>query len=154
MRISIKIRIITCIIVLSIPGMSAALDIGERHMHDRESRDRDTRNPLIEEMVKLDAVFHEVVSGVALGDGARVREALETMHGVMEKTHEGVQEGTVKLAKNANRMTEFVAQDKQFHSRLEALADAAGKNRRKDMLNLTKDLLDRCVRCHTMFRKG
>ncbi len=47
-------------------------------------------DPLIEEMVQLDAVFREVVSGVSLGDGARVHRALETLHSTMEKTLEGV----------------------------------------------------------------
>src|SRR5512143_1089550 len=57
-------------------------------------------NPLIEEMVLLDSVFCKVVSAVALGDGARVHTALESMHGAMEKTHEGVHAGMVTLPKN------------------------------------------------------
>ena len=79
-------------------------------------------SPLIEEMVRLDAVFRDVVSGVALGNGGRVYAAIETMHGAMEKTHEGVHHGTVVLRKNAGRLKEFIAQDKQFHEKLEQLA--------------------------------
>ena len=109
-------------------------------------------NPLIEEMVALDAVFRDVVSGVAVNDGHRVHEALEKMHGTMERTHEGVKHGSVTLKKNANRMSEFVAQDKQFHGKLEDLAKAARKNDGNTMLALTKDLLDRCVKCHKDFR--
>jgi cytochrome c556 len=109
-------------------------------------------NPLIEEMVALDAVFRDVVSGVAMSDGHRVHEALEKMHGTMEKTHEGVKHGTVTLKKNANRMNDFVTQDRQFHGKLEDLARAAHKNDSSSMLSLTKDLLDRCVRCHRDFR--
>lgn len=109
-------------------------------------------NPLIEEMVALDAVFRDVVSGVAMSDGHRVHGALEKMHGTMEKTHEGVKHGTVTLKKNANRMSEFVEQDKQFHGKLEDLAKAAHKNDGTAMLSLTKDLLDRCVKCHRDFR--
>jgi cytochrome c556 len=111
-------------------------------------------NPLIEEMVTLDAVFRDVVSGVALSDGRRVHEALEKMHGTMEKTHEGVKHGTVTLKKNANRMSEFVEQDKQFHGKLDDLAKAAHKNDGSAMLSLTKELLDRCVKCHRDFRKA
>ncbi|MBS1128095.1 MAG: hypothetical protein H6Q96_475 [Nitrospirae bacterium] len=109
-------------------------------------------NPLIEEMVALDAVFRDVVSGVAMGDGKRVHEALEKMHGTMEKTHEGVRHGTVTLKKNANRLKEFVEQDKEFHGKLEELAKAVHRNDGNAMLSLTKALLDGCVRCHRDFR--
>lgn len=110
-------------------------------------------NPLIEEMVALDAVFRDVVSAVAMSDGHRVHEALEKMHGTMEKTHAGVKHGTVTLKKNADRLKDFVEQDKQFHGKLEDLAKAAHKNDTGSMLALTKDLLDRCVRCHRDFRQ-
>ena len=110
-------------------------------------------DPLIEEMVALDAVFRDVVSAVAMSDGHRVHEALEKMHGTMEKTHEGVKHGSVTLKKNANRMSDFVEQDKQFHGKLEELAKAAHKNDGSAMLSLTKDLLDRCVKCHRDFRQ-
>ena len=103
-------------------------------------------------MVILDGVFRDIVSGVSLGDGHRVHEALEKMHGTMEKTHEGVKHGTVALKKNANRLNDFVQQDKQFHSKLEDLAKAAHKNDGNAMLALAKDLLDRCVMCHKDFR--
>lgn len=110
-------------------------------------------NPLIEEMVILDSVFRKVVSAVALGDGARVHKALEAMHGAMEKTHEGVHAGTVTLPKNKDRMKEFVKLDTVFHEKLEALAVAGERNDQKKMLSLTKQLLDRCVECHQMFRR-
>ena len=109
-------------------------------------------NPLIEEMVKLDAVFREVVSGVALGDGSRVHQTLEAMHGAMERTHEGVHHGTVKIPKNSGRVKEFVDLDKKFHAKLDTLAAAAHKNDQRAMLKLTKELLDGCVQCHRMFR--
>jgi cytochrome c556 len=122
------------------------------HPHGSPSSHVHAMNPLIEEMVALDAVFRDVVSGVAMSDGHRVHEALEKMHGTMEKTHEGVKHGTVTLKKNANRMNDFVTQDRQFHGKLEDLARAAHKNDSSSMLSLTKDLLDRCVRCHRDFR--
>ncbi len=112
----------------------------------------DHGNALVEEMVKLDVVFREVVSGVALGDGARVHQALEQMHGAMEKTHEAVHHGTVKLHRNADRMQEFMAQDKLFHEKLETLAGAAQKNDRERMLQLTQELLAGCVKCHGTFK--
>lgn len=125
------------------------------HQHGSQapSMHEQAGNPLIEEMVALDAVFRDVVSAVAVGDGHRVHEALEKMHGTMEKTHEGVHHGTVTLKKNAHRMNDFVAQDKAFHGKLEDLARAAHKNDGNAMLTLTKDLLDRCVRCHRDFRQ-
>jgi len=121
--------------------------------HHSQSKHEQSGNPLIEEMVALDAVFRDVVSGVAIGDGKRVHETLEKMHGTMEKTHAGVKHGTVTLKKNADRMKDFVEQDKQFHAKLEDLAKAAHKNDGNAMLTLTKDLLDRCVKCHRDFRK-
>ena len=122
------------------------------HGMPAQSRHEHGISPLIEEMVRLDAVFRDVVSAVAVSDGHRVHEALEKMHGTMEKTHEGVHRGTVTLKKNASRLNEFIEQDKQFHGRLEDLAKAAHKNDPKAMLSLTKDLLERCVTCHRDFR--
>ena len=139
----------SAVIALSASGGS---DHDEKH-HAGELRHEHGGNPLIEEMVALDAVFRDVVSAVAMSDGHRVHEALEKMHGTMEKTHEGVKHGTVTLKKNADRMKDFVAQDKQFHGKLEDLAKAAHKNDGNAMLSLTKDLLDRCVKCHKDFRQ-
>jgi len=123
-----------------------------KHGAQTQSKREQAGNPLIEEMVVLDAVFRDVVSGVAMGDGKRVHVALEKMHGTIEKTHEGVRHGTVTLKKNADRLKDFVEQDKQFHGKLEDLAKAAHKNDGNAMLFLTKDLLDRCVRCHRDYR--
>jgi cytochrome c556 len=111
-------------------------------------------NPLIQEMNALDRVFRDVVSGVALSDGHRVHAAIEKMHGTMEKTHEGVRLGTVKLGKNAERLNEFVEQDKRFHAMLEDLAGAARKNDSAAMVSLTQKLLSGCVQCHQEFRKS
>lgn len=123
-----------------------------RHEHAAEHQHGQGGSPLIDEMVILDNVFRDVVSAVSVGDGGRVHTSLEKMHGTMERTHDGVSHGTVKLRKNADRMAEFVAQDKEFHARLEKLAQSAHKNDQDAMLSLTKDLLDRCVKCHKEFR--
>jgi cytochrome c556 len=134
-------------------GMAPVLAADDHHAHQHVMESAETgSNPLIEEMVKLDAVFRDVVSGVALGDGARVQKAVASMHGTMEKTHEGVHHGTVRLTKNADRIEEFVLRDRQFHAGLESLATAAEKNDRDNMLRLTKKLLDECVQCHREFR--
>jgi hypothetical protein len=129
---------------------------GQHHAEDHsptaQSGHEHGSSPLIEEMAVLDAVFRDVVSGVAMSDGNRVHGALEKMHGTMEKTHEGVKHGSVTLKKNTNRLNEFVEQDKQFHGKLEDLSKAAHRNDGLVMLSLTKDLLDRCVRCHRDFR--
>ena len=110
-------------------------------------------NPLIEEMRQLDKVFSDIVSGVALGDGARVRAAVESLHGSMEKTHEGLHAGKVTIAKNPKRVNDFVRMDKEFHGRLEMLAHAADRNNQRRMLTLTKQLLEGCVSCHQTFRQ-
>lgn len=145
------------VVALSAFGESAPDDKhpASEHQHGAMSQGMHEHggNPLIEEMVALDAVFRDVVSAVAVSDGHRVHEALEKMHGTMERTHEGVKHGTVTLKKNASRMSDFVAQDKQFHGKLEDLAKAAHKNDGSAMLSLTKDLLDRCVKCHRDFRE-
>jgi hypothetical protein len=132
---------------------------GDEHQgkeHDRRHGSSATgrsANPLIEEMQVLDGVYREVVSAVSLGDGERVEHALHSMHGTMEKTHEGVRHGgTVKLTKNADKLETFVKMDKEFHGKLEKLAAAAKKNDQQGMLALSKGLLDGCVKCHGMFR--
>jgi cytochrome c556 len=156
--------IVSCLIGIAAATVVALAAFGDsgpsdkyhdaEHMHDAESQNKHEQrgNPLIEEMVVLDAVFRDVVSGVAMGDGHRVHASLEKMHGTMEKTHEGVRHGTVTLKKNAGRLKDFVEQDKQFHAKIEELATAAHKNDGTAMLSLTKELLDRCVKCHRDFR--
>lgn len=155
-RIAKKITgILIMLAVASLPIALSAQDSHHQH-HGPSATTNDkasTQNPLIEEMTKLDNVFRDVVSGVSLGDGHKVHEALESMHGTMEKTHEGVDKGTVNLQKNAHRLEEFLKMDKAFHADLEKLAHAAHKNERKTMLSLTKNLLDGCVSCHQTFRK-
>lgn len=141
------------VVILSLFVLPTVVFCQEHHVHDAGTAPAGQGdNPLIEEMVKLDAVFREVVSGVSLGDGARVHQALEAMHGAMEKTHEGVHHGTVKIPKNSGRIKEFTDLDKKFHAGLETLATAAHKNDQQAMLKLTKELLDGCVQCHRRFR--
>ena len=109
-------------------------------------------NPLIEEMTALDRAYRDIVSAVSLGDTDAVHKALEPLHGTMEKTHEGVQAGTVTVRKNADRITEFKSMDLAFHAKLEALDRAAHHKNQKEMLRITKQLLEGCVQCHTKFR--
>ena len=141
--------VVLMLLIAGVPAVSAMHDHGKMKIAPAASGP----NPLIEEMVTLDEVFREVVSAVALGDGRRVHQALESMHGAMEKTHEGVHAGTVRTPKNADKIGEFVRMDKEFHDKLESLAQAAHKNDLKNMVLLTQQLLDECVRCHSMFRK-
>lgn len=153
------LKIVASAMILSLAGVPAVFSAQDDHSHHHDTSKADGgktasgADPLIEEMIKLDGVFREVVSGVALGDGARVHKALETMHGAMEKTHEGVHAGTVKLKKNADRLEEFVRLDKSFHNDLETLAHASHENDSQKMLSLTKKLLDGCINCHQTFRK-
>ncbi len=133
-----------------IPSFSTAAHDMHLHAHGGTGAGN---NPLIEEMMILDDVFRRVVSAVSLGQGEKVNEALESMHGTMEKTHRGVHEGAVKIPKNPEREKEFVDLDKAFHEDLERLADAGRKNDQDTMLLLTKKLLDGCVNCHRTFRK-
>lgn len=109
-------------------------------------------NPLIEEMMVLDRAFRDIVSAVSLGDTDAVHRALEPLHGTMEKTHEGIRTGTVTIRKNAARITEFKSMDLAFHAKLEALGRAAHRKNKKEMLRITKVLLEGCVQCHTKFR--
>jgi cytochrome c556 len=140
-------------IALSLMVLPVLVSGQEHYTHDTTtSPSSNSDNPLVDEMVKLDAAFRDVVSGVSLGDGARVHQALEAMHGTMEKTHEGMRHGMVKVPKNAARVKEFVDMDKKFHARLETLSTVAHKNDQQAMLKLTKELLDNCVQCHRTFR--
>ena len=103
-------------------------------------------------MMTLDRAFRDIVSAVSLGDTDAVHKALEPMHGTMEKTHEGIHAGTVTVRKNADHLTEFKSMDLAFHAKLEALDRAAHHKNQKEMLRITKQLLDDCVQCHTKFR--
>lgn len=107
---------------------------------------------LVEEMRALDAVFREVVSAVAVGDGARVHGALETMHGKMEKIQEALHKGEVVLRKNADKAEEFEKMDRDFHERLSTLGRAAERGDVPSMTAVTKKLLSSCVACHEKFR--
>lgn len=127
-------------------------DEGHHDSHMAEHHGHAADNPLRHEMMILDAVFREVVSAVAVADGWRVYEALADMHGTMEKTHEGVHEGKVKIPRNADKLDEFVKMDREFHANIEKLAEAAHKNDAHKMLSLTKVLLDGCVSCHAIYR--
>lgn len=150
-HVSRKLIVLFALLLIAAP---AALIAAERHHdgHAGSGAASQAGNPLIDEMLKLDAAFREIVSAVAVSDGARVHQALESLHGAMEKTHEGVHQGMVKIPKNADRVKEFVAMDKAFHAKLETLAEAARKNNERAMVKLTKELLDGCVRCHRQFR--
>jgi cytochrome c556 len=133
------------------PGPCAALD--EHHDHFQDSMQASTTSPLVEEMKTLDNAFRDIVSAVALSDTAKVHASLQSMHGAMEKTHEGMHTGTVVLPKNASRSKEFMERDKIFHEKLDALDRAARRDNRREMLRITKQLLDGCVQCHQTFGK-
>ncbi|KJU85136.1 Cytochrome c, class II [Candidatus Magnetobacterium bavaricum] len=118
-----------------------------------QSHEEHAASPLLEEMVKLNSAFTEIVSGVALGDAERVHKALQPLHGTLEKTHEGIKSGSVDIPKNKHNVQEFVGLDRKFHQDLDKLAKAATENNHAVMLKLTKRLLDGCVNCHQKFRK-
>lgn len=142
----LKAAFITAVLAAT-PFVAGAVD----HSQHKASSPADS-GALVEEMRALDAVFREVVSAVALGDGNRVHHALESMHGKMEKTQEDLHSGKVSLRKNASKAAEFEKMDKDFHAKLEALGKAAHKGDGKGMTELTKKLLDGCVSCHKKFR--
>ena len=153
MKIGPLQRVFSLSLVVSLFVLPAVAGGQEHHGHDAATAPASPiGSPLIGEMVKLDAAFREVVSGVSLGDGARVHQALESMHGTMEKTHEGVHHGMVKIPKNSGRVNEFLDLDKKFHAKLDTLAQAAHMNDHQAMLKLTKELLDGRVQCHRTFR--
>ena len=129
---------------------AATIAVSAEHRHS--PADHKGHNALIEEMRKLDAAFHEIVSGVALNDGHRVHAAIDSLHGTMEKTQDALLHGEVKLRKNAGNIKVFEKMDRDFHKDLESLAGAAHKNDTNRMNELTKKLLDGCVSCHNSFR--
>lgn len=151
-----KLAVFSMLVTLT--GMPSIISAQDSHNHSTAAHPAQkpaavTVSPLIEEMITLDKTFREVVSAVVLGNGEGVHNALHSMHGKMEKTHEGLHSGTVKISKNADRIEEFIKMDNEFHTNLEALAMAAHKNDQKEMLFLTKKALDYCVSCHQTFRK-
>lgn len=139
--------------LLLLAGFPSRLCYAHDEPHVHGSAQPPATNPLIEEMLTLDNAFRDIVSAVALGDTAKVQSALQSMTGAMEKTHEGMHTGTVTLPKNASRSKEFIERDKKFHEKLDALDRAARRNNQREMLRITKQLLDGCVQCHQTFRK-
>lgn len=146
----LKAAIVAALAISASPMAAIPAD----HSHHKASHHNDaaSANALIEEMRALDSVFREIVSAVALGDGGRVHQAIEGMHGRMEKTQEALHAGHVKLRKNASKVAEFERMDKEFHANLEKLAGAAHKGDSQNMTLFTKKLLDGCVSCHKQFR--
>jgi len=137
-----------------IAGFPAAASVAsEQQHHVHASAQPAPSNPLVEEMTALDAAFRNIVSAVALGDTEKVLGSIESLHGAMEKTRDGMHAGTVILPKNASRIKEFTERDARFHAKLEALDRATRRNNRREMLRITKQLLDGCVQCHQTFRK-
>ncbi|HYA87017.1 MAG TPA: hypothetical protein VEI57_08150 [Nitrospirota bacterium] len=139
------------LLLAGFPLPCAALD--NHHDHVQDSAQTSAINPLVEEMKTLDNAFRDIVSAVALSDTEKVHAALQSMHGTMEKTHEGMRTGTVILPKNASRNKEFIERDKKFHEKLNALDRSVRRNNLREMLRITKQLLDGCVQCHQTFRK-
>lgn len=140
---------------VAIAALAAALPLAASaadHGHNKPNRGKASPGALVEEMRALDKVFREVVSAVALNDGRRAHEALESMHGRMEKTQEALHAGEVRLRKNASKVAEFEMMDREFHANLERLAKAAHRNDGREMTILTKKLLDGCISCHSRFR--
>jgi len=146
----LKAAAVSALLISATPVVAGSAD----HSHHEAPPNAATAGSgaLVEEMKALDAVFREVVSAVALGDGHKVHQALESMHGRMEKTQEALHKGEVKLRKNASKMAEFEKMDKEFHANLESLAGAARKGDRQNMTVVAKKLLDGCVACHNQFR--
>jgi len=103
-------------------------------------------------MQTLDHAFRDIISAVALSDTAKVHASLQPILGAMEKTREGMHSGAVVLPKNASRIKEFLEKDNKFHEKLDALDRAARRNNLREMLRITKQLLDGCVQCHQTFR--
>lgn len=147
-RTFLKAAVISALFISVTPFAAISAD----HNHHKTSVPSARSGALVEEMKALDMVFREVVSAVALGDGHRVHQALETMHGKMQKTQKALHAGEVKLRKNASKVAEFEKMDKEFHADLEKLATAAHKGDQKNMTAVTKKLLDSCVSCHNQFR--
>lgn len=145
----LKTAVISALFITASPLVALSADHSK---HKAAVSPASAGGALIEEMKALDAVFREVVSAVVLGDGHRVHQALESMHGKMEKTQEALHAGEVKLRKNASKVAEFEKMDKAFHADLEKLAKAAHNNDRQKMTAFTKKLLDGCVACHNQFR--
>lgn len=108
---------------------------------------------LVEEMHRLDASFREIVSAVAVGDGARVAQAIEEMHGAKEKTGEAMHAGEITLPKNPDKIGLFKKLDHEFHAGLKSLRNSAVKGNRAGMVSATQRLLGQCAGCHKVFRK-
>jgi hypothetical protein len=141
----------TLVLFAGSPALGATHD--EHQRNTSGSTQGAGANPLIDEMTTLNTAYRDIVSAVAVGDNGGVRKAIETMHGAMEKTQEGMHAGAVNLPKSAARTKEFEERDNKFHGKLSALDRAARHNNQREMLRITKQLLDGCVQCHQKFRK-
>lgn len=150
-RQEMKKRVLLKAILFSAFMATPVAALAAEHGH-HETTDGAGKNALVEEMRALDAVFREVVSAVAVGDGARVHRALESMHGKMEKTQEALHKGEAVLRKNADKAAEFEKMDRDFHERLATLGRAAERGDVASMTAVTKKLLSSCVACHERFK--
>ncbi len=153
MKHNLSMRVCFALFLLAGFPMEPCAALGDYHNHSQEPPQASTTNPLVEEMKTLDNAFRDIVSAVALSDTPKVHASLQSLHGTMEKTHEGIHAGTVILPKNALRSKEFIDRDKKFHDKLDALDRAAKRNNLHEVLRITKQLLDGCVQCHQTFRK-
>lgn len=142
------VRAIVCIAVLffSAAGMTAA-------QPSRNHKSSQGANSFIDEMILIDSVMREVVSAVAVGEGARVTKTLQPMLKAAENTEEAFRSGAIKLSKNGDRAEDFLRRDAAFHSTIQALDRAGRRNDREAMLEITKQLLQGCVSCHMTFRE-
>jgi hypothetical protein len=110
-------------------------------------------NSLVEEMLVIDQGFRDIVSAVSLGDNRQVRSSLEAVHGAAGKTGRGVRAGNFKLPKNSQRIKEFSKIDHGFQEKLKSLGRTAKHKNSKEMVRITKQILDDCVQCHQIFKK-
>src|SRR3972149_3023048 len=96
---------------------AAPIPFPAEHRHQGSAAHKEP-NALVEEMRRLDAAFHEIVSGVALNDSRRVRAAIESLHGVFAKTQDALYHGEAELRKNPQDAKVFERMDRDFHKDL------------------------------------
>ncbi len=148
---------------LVIPGVfGAGIALGIFHANGHGGRDGHaahgeappplTDSPIRDEMVALQAAYDVLNRAVVLGDPAGVSAAFHEVHARKQVTAAAIAAGTARPPQNADRITDFVAQDEAFHAVIERVVVAADQGDLPAMRAGADAMRAGCIDCHETFR--
>ena len=137
-----------------VTGLHHAEHSGGHHGHGTPvtASSGDATNPVQAEMRLLERALATAPASFAAGDLRSFEHQLHAVHGAKEKTEEAIHHGTYRLRKNADKLERFTQLDREFHAKLEKLAEHASKNELTPAASAYADVLAACNGCHSEFR--